>query len=342
MLVNKWFLGLDRPIDDQAYQYVSGSLYQNGVAATDVAQGDTGDCYLMASLAAIAKTSPATIQNMIHDNGDGTFTVRFYNKVADYVTVDRYFPVFSNGLAENARFGVNGPRRRPTNCGSPSSKRPTPKSTRKTLSDRKGTIPTPESTADTPPMSCRKSPVKPRPWWASTVVPITATATNEWLDNKVTGTARRLPTRTSHHVRYDHARRRQCRRIALLRPARLQHRHENVPALQSLGIYRHERDEARIRQRHLGSDPHGFYELGYGLERLVGRASQPVAMHRTGWEARPTQIERPDDSLLFPKRLNYQNRADDDQPRVDVAKKAVAAQPTVERAADHDRQQRRG
>jgi hypothetical protein len=37
---------------------------------------------------------------MITDNGDDTFTVRFFNNgVADYVTVDRFLPTWSNGTA---------------------------------------------------------------------------------------------------------------------------------------------------------------------------------------------------------------------------------------------------
>lgn len=37
---------------------------------------------------------------MFIDNGDGTFTVRFFNNgVADYVTVDRYLPTTSNRAA---------------------------------------------------------------------------------------------------------------------------------------------------------------------------------------------------------------------------------------------------
>src|SRR5262249_49745143 len=51
------------------------------------------DCWLMASLAEVADRNPTIIRNMFIDNGDGTFTVRFYhNGMSDYVTVDKYLP----------------------------------------------------------------------------------------------------------------------------------------------------------------------------------------------------------------------------------------------------------
>jgi hypothetical protein len=97
-LINKWFLGLDRPSTPYTYQYASGSLFQNGVSYQDIAQGGVGDCYYLASLGATAFRSPSTIQNMFVDNGDNTYTVRFYkNGVADYVTVDRYLPTTASG-----------------------------------------------------------------------------------------------------------------------------------------------------------------------------------------------------------------------------------------------------
>jgi hypothetical protein len=99
-LIGKWFLGLDRPsiADDATYRYVSGSLVQNGIAYQDVAQGALGDCYFCAALAGVAFRRPTAIQDMFIDNGDGTYTVRFYNNgVADYVTVDRYLPSNADG-----------------------------------------------------------------------------------------------------------------------------------------------------------------------------------------------------------------------------------------------------
>jgi hypothetical protein len=104
-LIGKWFLGTDRPDTDYTYSYVSGSLFQNGLNADDIYQGAVGDCYYLVTLASIAREKPEYIQNMFTDNGDNTFTVRFYNNgVADYVTVDRYLPT-SGGYAAYAGWG---------------------------------------------------------------------------------------------------------------------------------------------------------------------------------------------------------------------------------------------
>jgi len=104
-LVDKWFLGEDLPTptndDGEVFKYakVSGSLFGSGGPSNlDVDQGDLGDCYLLSALGAIAAHSPQAIKDMFLDNGDGTFTVRFFKQVgsqevADFVTVDRELPV---------------------------------------------------------------------------------------------------------------------------------------------------------------------------------------------------------------------------------------------------------
>jgi hypothetical protein len=107
-LIGKWFLGSDRPDTKYTYQYVNGSLFQNGIHANDIDQNALGDCYYLATLSSIAQEKSSFIQNMFIDNGDNTFTVRFYNNgVTDYVTVDRYLPTRSNGSAIYAGWGGN-------------------------------------------------------------------------------------------------------------------------------------------------------------------------------------------------------------------------------------------
>jgi hypothetical protein len=97
-LVAKWFLGKDSPIintKDTHYHYelAKGTLFGKGLNYLDIDQGDTGDCYFLAALAEVALRSPNTIRNMFVDNGDGTYTVRFYNKNRlDCVTVDKNLP----------------------------------------------------------------------------------------------------------------------------------------------------------------------------------------------------------------------------------------------------------
>ena len=99
-LVDKWFRGADRPnAGGYAYQAYAGQLFVNGAAYTDIRQGQVGDCYLVASFGAVAKSDPGAISSMFMDNGDNTYTVRFYrsNGAADYVTVDRQLPTLSWG-----------------------------------------------------------------------------------------------------------------------------------------------------------------------------------------------------------------------------------------------------
>ncbi|OKH35512.1 peptidase [Calothrix sp. HK-06] len=92
-LVNKWFLGRDYPTSAYTYQQASGVLFQNGVNYQDIKQGVINDCFFLVGLAATAIQSPTTIENMFIDNGDNTYTVKFFrNQVADYVTVDKYLP----------------------------------------------------------------------------------------------------------------------------------------------------------------------------------------------------------------------------------------------------------
>jgi hypothetical protein len=120
-LVDKWFLGLDHPYigtgPDQwhpwHYATAAGTLFNNGaVSPADVKQGAAADCYFLAALGEAAYRTTDSfrpIQNMFIDNGDGTFTVRFFEPVgagavADYVTVDKALPVFQSSSDEPQYF----------------------------------------------------------------------------------------------------------------------------------------------------------------------------------------------------------------------------------------------
>ena len=52
-----------------------------------IKQGSIGNCYFLASLAAVAKSNPEAIKNMIKDNGDGTYTVTFPGAKDEPITV---------------------------------------------------------------------------------------------------------------------------------------------------------------------------------------------------------------------------------------------------------------
>jgi hypothetical protein len=48
------------------------------IRAGDVQQGQLGDCWLLAAMAAVANTNPIAIRDAIQANGDGTYTVRLF------------------------------------------------------------------------------------------------------------------------------------------------------------------------------------------------------------------------------------------------------------------------
>jgi Calpain family cysteine protease len=110
-LVNKWFLGLDRPVANYgsttyAYANASGTLFgASGPQYGDVRQGALGDCYYVGALGEVAHRSPQAIRDMFIVNGDGTYTVRFFNAgKAEYVTVDSQLPQ-SGGRFMFANYG---------------------------------------------------------------------------------------------------------------------------------------------------------------------------------------------------------------------------------------------
>jgi hypothetical protein len=111
-LVNKWFLGLDRPAASYpgitvTYVTAAGSLFgASGPQYTDVHQGAVGDCYFVAGLAEVAQENAAAITDMFIVNGDGTYGVRFYqNGNSRYVTVDSKLPTYSGGWFLYANMG---------------------------------------------------------------------------------------------------------------------------------------------------------------------------------------------------------------------------------------------
>ena len=96
LLVKKWFLGVDHPAIDSNYHYelAQGILYNGVPRIGDLHQGDLSDCFFLSSVGEAAMLDWKEVAAMIHDNGDKTYTVRFYhNGRTSYVTVDRYLPV---------------------------------------------------------------------------------------------------------------------------------------------------------------------------------------------------------------------------------------------------------
>jgi hypothetical protein len=104
-LVGRWFLGTIAPTPvfngkNLTYTVATGSLYGSSGEARigDIDQNKLGDCTFLAALGATfgrqsddsGNASSSLINSMITDNGDNTYTVRFYSHTgAEYVTVDR-------------------------------------------------------------------------------------------------------------------------------------------------------------------------------------------------------------------------------------------------------------
>jgi hypothetical protein len=117
-LVQKWFYGADLPQvgDGIHYEKAAGTLFgPDGPKASDVAEGAAKDCYFLSNLGDAARQSPQTIENMIIDNGDGTYAVRFYkydaatkSSTPDFVTVNSRLPVDSNGHFVYANYMFGG------------------------------------------------------------------------------------------------------------------------------------------------------------------------------------------------------------------------------------------
>jgi len=99
-LIGKWFLGTDLPSSkvsmsgaatfSVSYSASSSPLFgAAGPSMSDVNQGYLGDCYLLSSLAEVAKQNSAIISSMFTANGNNTYGVRYFvDGVAEYVTVN--------------------------------------------------------------------------------------------------------------------------------------------------------------------------------------------------------------------------------------------------------------
>gem|GEM_PF-2042403 len=81
------------------YQKYEGQAFLGEPSVMDVDQGSLGDCFLISGMGAVAAANPQLIKDALKDNGDGTFTVRFYELQKDgksfkehFETVDTFMP----------------------------------------------------------------------------------------------------------------------------------------------------------------------------------------------------------------------------------------------------------
>ena len=68
-------------------------LFPHDPSPSDIKQGYLGDCYMVSVLANIAKTDPDKIKEAVRDNGDGTVTVRLFQR-----TVPKYQDYFAQDV----------------------------------------------------------------------------------------------------------------------------------------------------------------------------------------------------------------------------------------------------
>src|ERR1044072_499236 len=113
-------LKLTPPLPQALYLTEPGD--SNAVSITDIHQGSYNDCYILASIGALALNHPDAITDMITVNPDGTETVRLYidadtgkgvtlntkNFRVTYVTVDNVFPSRACASLSRSRRGGGG------------------------------------------------------------------------------------------------------------------------------------------------------------------------------------------------------------------------------------------
>ncbi len=76
------------PANSGVYGEIPHELIIDGIEPTDVAQGQIGDCWWVASMMAVAQADPGVIEDAINENANGSYTVRLYdNGQPVYVTV---------------------------------------------------------------------------------------------------------------------------------------------------------------------------------------------------------------------------------------------------------------
>lgn len=100
----------------KAKLFKRGFFDGNAIHVNDVKQGDLDDCYVLAPLAALAKTRPETIRNMIRPQADGSFEVTLHlrtdpnspNRTPTTITVKNEFPERPNGDPTYAKGGDGG------------------------------------------------------------------------------------------------------------------------------------------------------------------------------------------------------------------------------------------
>lgn len=103
------------PVENEQTPFVRGEDDRHTVDPNDINQDGYGSCAVLSSLHTIAQHDPSAIQDMIQDNGDGTYTVTFQEKVEIFGATIFWKPVevtvkgpFTDGAADPGDVGANG------------------------------------------------------------------------------------------------------------------------------------------------------------------------------------------------------------------------------------------
>ena len=77
---------------DQEYKPITAPLFEQKPSVNDIHQGNLGDCYFLAGLMSVVDKNPDYVQSLMKDNGDGTVTVKLFDRELDTVT-PRFYTV---------------------------------------------------------------------------------------------------------------------------------------------------------------------------------------------------------------------------------------------------------
>ena len=101
--------------DDYVYSKIDGDHSPESPTGKQTAQGAAGDCFLIASMAAVANAAPGAIRDMVkYDKAKGTYTVRFYEEQGRgkftpvYIEVDAYLPTAKDNRKDPTYAGDQG------------------------------------------------------------------------------------------------------------------------------------------------------------------------------------------------------------------------------------------
>jgi hypothetical protein len=98
------------------YADPGGQLFDGPVTDEQVRQGNFGDCWVVAPMAAMAANNPDLVHNMMRENANGTVSVRIFNQWAHpggipgegephWITVTRDLPIDGHGYVVGATGG---------------------------------------------------------------------------------------------------------------------------------------------------------------------------------------------------------------------------------------------